>query len=91
LRLGDDGEPNGNAVTQLLERGEADGRLVLSEIERAAEELDLAQEELEQLYAELDERAVEVTDDSGRDGTGPPSSVNGDVASATDRRVASSS
>jgi RNA polymerase primary sigma factor len=77
------GETNGNPVTQLLQRGEADGLLALSEIERAAEEHGLDQEELEQLYAELDDRAVEITDDSGRDGTGPPSWVNGDVASAT--------
>jgi RNA polymerase primary sigma factor len=76
-------ELNENAVAELIERGEADGRLSLSDIERTAEELGLDQEELEQLYAELDDRAVEVTDDSGRAGIEPPSWVNGDVASAT--------
>jgi RNA polymerase primary sigma factor len=74
---------DGNGIAALLERGEADGRLTLSEIEGTAEELGLEQDELEQLYAELDERDIEVSDDSGRDGVGPPSWVNGDVASAT--------
>jgi RNA polymerase primary sigma factor len=77
------GELNGDALTQLLEQGEAGGRLSLSDIERTAEELGLDQEELEQLYAQIDERDVQITDDSGRDGIGPPSWVNGDVASAT--------
>jgi RNA polymerase primary sigma factor len=76
-------DQDGAGVAALLERGEALGRLTLSEIEGTAEELGLEQEELEGLYAELDERGIEVDDDAGRDGTGPPSWVNGDVASAT--------
>jgi RNA polymerase primary sigma factor len=74
---------NESAIAELLERAEASGSLPLSEIERTAEELGLEQEELEQLYAELDEREIEVDDDSGREGVGAPSWVNGDVASAT--------
>ena len=77
------GELNESAVTELLERVDADGRLALSDIERTAQEFGLDEDDLEQLYAELDERAVEVTDDAGRIGVGPPSWVNGDVASAT--------
>jgi RNA polymerase primary sigma factor len=70
-------------IDELLEQAEAHGSVALSEIERAAEELGLEQEELERLYAALDDRDVEVADDSGRDGVGPPSWVNGDVATAT--------
>jgi RNA polymerase primary sigma factor len=70
-------------IGELLERGEEQGSLALSEVERTAEELGLEQDELERLYAELDAREIEVSDDSGRDGVGPPSWVNGDVASAT--------
>jgi RNA polymerase primary sigma factor len=70
-------------IGELFEAGEARGRLALSDVERVAEELGLEQEELEGLYAELDERGIEVDDDAGRDGAGPPSWVNGDVASAT--------
>ena len=70
-------------IDELLEQAEAHGSVALSEIERAAEELGLEHEELERLYAALDDRDVEVVDDSGRDGVGPPSWVNGDVATAT--------
>jgi RNA polymerase primary sigma factor len=70
-------------IDELLEQAEARGSVALSELERAAEELGLDEEEVERLYAELDDREVEVADDSGRDGVGPPSWVNGDVATAT--------
>ncbi len=76
-------ELNGDGVGDLLERGQASGRLALSEIEQTADELALDQDELERLYAALDERDIEVTDDTGREGVGPPSWVNGEVASAT--------
>jgi RNA polymerase primary sigma factor len=70
-------------VDELVERGEAAGRLQLSEVEQLAEDLGLDDSALENLYAELDRHEIEVTDDSGHDGAGPPSWVNGDVASAT--------
>jgi RNA polymerase primary sigma factor len=72
-----------HAIEELLESADGRTTLSLTEVERYAEEHGFEQEELEQLYAELDERGVEVADDSGRDGVGPPSWVNGDVATAT--------
>jgi RNA polymerase primary sigma factor len=76
-------EPDWSAVDELVERGAAGGQLALSEIEELAEELGLDDTELEILFTRIDERGIAVTDDSGRDGIGPPSWVNGDVASAT--------
>jgi RNA polymerase primary sigma factor len=70
-------------LEELVERGEEQGALALSEVERVAEELELEQTEVENLYADLYERGVRLEDDAGRDGVGPPSWVNGDVASAT--------
>jgi RNA polymerase primary sigma factor len=70
-------------VVGLLERAEERGKVELSDVERLADELELEGEALEALYAELDRRGVEVEDDTGRSGGGPPDWVNGDVASAT--------
>jgi RNA polymerase primary sigma factor len=70
-------------IAALLERADEQGRLELSQVERLAEELELDDESLEALFAELDRRGIEVEDDSGKDGVGPPTWVNGDVASST--------
>jgi RNA polymerase primary sigma factor len=73
---------NQELIDDLVERSD-DARLALTEIERVAEEIGLDEPALDELYEELERQGVEVTDDSGRDGVGPPSWVNGDVASAT--------
>jgi RNA polymerase primary sigma factor len=70
-------------VVRLLGGAEARARVELSEVERLADELELEGEALEALYYELDRRGVEVEDDTGLSGGGPPDWVNGDVASAT--------
>src|SRR5919106_5856022 len=70
-------------IDELAERAEERGRLLLSEVEQAAEETGIDETALDELYEELEQRGVELTDDSGHDGVGPPSWVNGDVASAT--------
>ena len=70
-------------VVTLLDSAEERGKIELSDIERLADELELEGEALEALYAELDRRGVEVEDDTGRNGGGPPDWVNGDVVAAT--------
>jgi RNA polymerase primary sigma factor len=74
---------DGALVDELVERAEERGGLALSEVEQTAEHLGLDEPELDDLYERLEQRGVELTDDSGRDGVGPPSWVNGDVATAT--------
>jgi RNA polymerase primary sigma factor len=74
---------DGALVDELVERAEERGGLALSEVEQTAEQLGLDEPELDDLYERLEQRGVELTDDSGRDGVGPPSWVNGDVATAT--------
>jgi RNA polymerase primary sigma factor len=67
-------------VLVLLEQGEAEGWLPLSEVERLAEGLD--ELEVEALYAELDERGIEVVE-GGRRETPATSYANGMLAAAT--------
>ena len=67
-------------VVTLLDSAEERGKIELSDIERLADELELEGEALETLYAELDRRGVEVEDDTGRNGGGPPE-VNREVDS----------
>jgi len=67
----------------LVERGEEQGQLELSEVERLAEELELDAEALEALYAELERRGIELDDDTGRQNASSATWVNGDLASAT--------
>jgi RNA polymerase primary sigma factor len=70
-------------IASLLASGEERGNLELSCVERVVEELELESDSLELLYDELERRGIEIEDDAGRDGVGPPSWVNGDVASTT--------
>jgi RNA polymerase primary sigma factor len=76
-------DPARPEIASLLASGEEQGHLELSRVEQVVEELELEPDSLELLYDELERRGVEIHDDSGREGVGPPSWVNGDVASAT--------
>ncbi|MBD0330799.1 MAG: RNA polymerase sigma factor RpoD, partial [Thermoleophilia bacterium] len=69
----------------LLERGEEQGCVNLSQLAEYLQEADLDAEELETLYRQLDERGIELTDDCGRAevGVGQPTYVNGDLATMT--------
>jgi RNA polymerase primary sigma factor len=66
----------------LLERGQAEGRLELSEVEELAEALALGDDEIAGLLEEIDARGIELRDDSAREGLGP-TYVNGELAAAT--------
>ena len=70
-------------VLALVEQGEQDGCLTLSEIEGVVEAQELDDEVTEALYAELDRRGIDVTDDCVRNGEGEPDYSNGGLATMT--------
>ena len=72
-----------NLFDVLLERGETEGGLELSEIEAAVETLGLEEEEVSAFLEELDERGVAVRDDCGRSGEAALAHLNAEVAAAT--------
>src|SRR2546423_10564516 len=53
-------------VEALLERGEENGCLNLSEVDDLAKRLELEDEELESLHERIDSRGIELSDDCGR-------------------------
>jgi RNA polymerase primary sigma factor len=69
-------------ITGLLERGEEQGCLNLSEFSELLQEAELEDEEREALLQQLDERGIELTDDCGRTRV-DSTYVNGDLAVAT--------
>jgi RNA polymerase primary sigma factor len=70
-------------VAVLLERGEEQGCLNLSEFTGLVHGLDLDDAELESLYDELERRGIDLTDDCARAGAQDGAYVNGDLATAT--------
>ena len=69
-------------IAALIDRGEQNGCLQISEVDELAQTLELNDEELGALYEQLDTRSIEVRDDCGRDTE--PAPVNGhQLASAT--------
>ena len=75
-------EMNDERVNTLLELGERDGCLELSEVALVINEAELDDDEAEGLYEEIQRREIDLTDDCGRQQ--PDSTyVNGDLAEAT--------
>lgn len=72
-----------NAIRALLERGEEQGCLNLSELIDLMQEVDFDEEEREALLAQLDERGIELTDDCARTHADESTYANGDLATAT--------
>jgi RNA polymerase primary sigma factor len=70
-------------LTALIELGEREGCLELSEISRVIEGVELEDEEVERLYEDLQHRGIEITDDCGRTQTPEATYVNGDLAEST--------
>ena len=70
-------------LVPMLDAGEAEGCLNLSEFSAAVQDLDLEEDELEALYAEVEERGISLTDDCGRVSETDATYVNGDLANAT--------
>jgi RNA polymerase primary sigma factor len=67
----------------LVEQGERDGCLTLSEVEAIVETLDLDEDTTAALHEELDRRGIEISDDCVRDGAGDAAYSNGALATAT--------
>jgi RNA polymerase primary sigma factor len=72
----------------LVERGEEQGCLDLSEVEQTVERLELDEGTAEEFLAELQTRGIEVRDDCGNQSTAPTTYENGDLALATADAVA---
>jgi hypothetical protein len=68
---------------RLLEQGERDGCLTMSEFEALVETQELDDEHTAALHEELDRRGIEITDDCVRDGAGDAGYSNGELAGAT--------
>src|SRR5215212_1172625 len=71
-------------IRTLLEKGEEQGCLNLSQFSEFVQEHELDEEQLTHLYEELDTRQIDLTDDCARSATeGESTYVNGDLAVAT--------
>jgi RNA polymerase primary sigma factor len=70
-------------VVTLLEQGERDGCLTLSEVETMLAAHDYEDETVEELYEELERRGIELSDDCVRSDAGEGEYSNGGLAAAT--------
>jgi RNA polymerase primary sigma factor len=70
-------------LTALLELGEREGCLELSEVSRVAEAAELDDEDVERLYEEIQRRGIELSDDCARSAAAQSTYVNGDLAEST--------
>jgi RNA polymerase primary sigma factor len=70
-------------AASLLDRGEEEGCLTLSEIQEVVETLDLTDDGVRTLYDAAERRGIEVRDDCGRTSVRASDYLNGDVAVAT--------
>jgi RNA polymerase primary sigma factor len=70
-------------VIALIELGEREGCIELSEIARVADAVELDDEDVERLYEDLQGRGIELSDDCGRAETPDSTYVNGNLAEAT--------
>jgi RNA polymerase primary sigma factor len=70
-------------LTALLELGEREGCLELSEVSRVAEAAELDGEDVERLYEEIQRRGIELSDDCARSASAQSTYVNGDLAEST--------
>src|SRR5215211_4640718 len=67
----------------LLERGEEQGCLNLSQFAEYLQEADLDDDEVHALYRQLEDRGIELTDDCSRSEVAETTYVNGDLAAMT--------
>jgi RNA polymerase primary sigma factor len=67
----------------LIEVGEREGCVELSEVSRIAEASEFDEDDVERLYDELQKRGIELTDDCGRAETPESTYVNGNLAEST--------
>ncbi len=79
----DEGELLGPEAQALLERGEEEGCLTLSEVQEVVDALEPDEEAVRTLEAAIRSRGIEVRDDCGRDQVPASGYRNGEIASAT--------
>ena len=72
-----------NPIHALVELGEREGCLELSEVARVVETAELDDDEAERLYEDLQQRGIELTDDCGRASVPDSTYVNGDLVEST--------
>jgi RNA polymerase primary sigma factor len=70
-------------VNKLIELGEREGCLELSEVARVVEVAELEDEEVERLYEDIQQRGIELSDDCARSSTPDSTYVSGDLAEST--------
>jgi RNA polymerase primary sigma factor len=70
-------------ITALLEHGEEEGCLELSEVDRLIQSAELDDRETEELYQAIEVRVIDIRDDCGQGDAPTATDVNGDLASAT--------
>jgi RNA polymerase primary sigma factor len=71
------------AVLQLLERGEEEGCLNLSDLSDVAAKLELSEDDLAAIHDEASSRGIDVTDDCGRQGVPTTRFIAPEIASVT--------
>ena len=70
-------------IDALIEKGEEQGCVNLSELSEAVQELELDEDQITAIHERIEARGLEVTDDCGRNGVEQTKVTNGDVAGAT--------
>jgi RNA polymerase primary sigma factor len=70
-------------IKALIELGEREGCLELSDVSRVAEEAELDDDEVERLYDDIQKRGIELSDDCARSASAQSTYVNGDLAEST--------
>jgi RNA polymerase primary sigma factor len=70
-------------IAALIELGEREGCLELSEVARALEASDLDEDDAPRVYQELQDRGIELSDDCGRASVPDSTYVNGDLVEST--------
>jgi RNA polymerase primary sigma factor len=72
-----------DSIHGLIELGEREGCLELSEVARAIEASELDEDEAQRLYEDLQQRGIELSDDCGRASVPDSTYVNGDLVEST--------
>src|SRR6185503_13141347 len=70
-------------IDALIERGEEQGCVNLSELSEAIQDLELDEEQIASIHERIESRGLEISDDCGRNGVEQTKVTNGDVAGAT--------
>jgi RNA polymerase primary sigma factor len=70
-------------LQQLIERGEEDGCVNLSDLSELVKELDLDDDQAQEVHERIDARGIDLTDDCGRNGVAQTQYANGELTQTT--------